>query len=77
MSSPARLLNKFRAVGTNRRLVSLGEHLRTHLKDHAAYGQGPGIRGKPRRLSLPVGEFQLAVCQKVVDGPLEWSAGIQ
>ena len=59
-------------------LASLGEHLRTHLKDHARYDQGPKIHGKPKRVSLPVSEAQLAGCLKVwVSGLLEWDAGIQ
>ena len=43
-----------------RMLVSLGEYLRTHLKDHTRYDHGPEIHGKPRRVSLPFGESQLA-----------------
>ena len=59
-------------------LVLLGEYLRTHLKDHTSYDQGPEIHGEPRRVSLPVGEAQLAGCLRVqVGGPLEWDAGIQ
>ena len=54
------------------------KYLRTHLKDHAKYDRGPEIHGKPRRVSLPVGEAQLAGCLRVqVGGPLEWDAGIQ
>ena len=57
-------------------LVSLRQYLRTHLKEHAKYDRGPEIHGKPRRVSLPVGEAQLAGCLKVqVGGPLEWDAG--
>ena len=57
-------------------LVSLGEYLRTHLKDHARYDQGPEIHGKPRRVSFPFDEAQLAGCLRVqVGGPLEWDAG--
>ena len=53
-------------------LVSLGEYLRTHLKDHAIYDQGPEIHGEPRKVSVPVGEAQLAGCLIVqVGGPLE------
>ena len=37
-------------------LVSLGEYLRTHLRDHTRYDQGPEIHGKPRRGLLPFGE---------------------
>ena len=79
MPSLARLSKRFRAAGTNGRLdVSLGQYLRTHLKDHARYDRGPEIHGKPRRVSLPVGEAQLAGCLRVqVGGPLEWDAGIQ
>ena len=51
-------------------LVSLGEHLTTDLKDHKRYDQGPDIYGKPRRVSLPVGEAQLAWCLKVWVGGL-------
>ena len=59
-------------------LVSLGEYLRTHLIDHARYDRGPEIHVEPRRVSLPVGEAQLAGCLKVqVGGLLEWDAGIQ
>ena len=59
-------------------LVSLDEYLRTHLIDHARYDRGPEIHGKPRRVSLPVGEAQLTGCLRVqVGGPLEWDAGIQ
>ena len=83
MPSPARLCKRFHAASTNRRLdlVSLGgsEYLRTHLKDHTRYDQGPEIHGKPRRVSLPVGEAQRARCLNLVlvSGPLEWDAGIQ
>ena len=53
-------------------LVSLGEYLRTHLKDHTRYDRGPEIHGKPRRVSLPVGEAQLAGCLRVqVGDPLK------
>ena len=59
-------------------LVSLGEYLSTHLKDHTRYDQGPEIHGEPRRVSLPVGEAQLAGCLRAQVGcPLEWDAGIQ
>ena len=59
-------------------LVSLGEHLRTHLKDHTGYDQGPGFHNKPRRVSLLVGEAQLVEYLEIwVNGPLEWYAGIQ
>ena len=56
-------------------LISLGMHLRTHLKDHTGirYDQGPEIHGGPRRVSFPFGEAQLAGCLNVcVGGPLEW-----
>ena len=59
-------------------LVSLGEYLRTYLKDHTRYDRGPEIHGEPRRMSLPFGEAQLSGCLRVqVGGPLEWDAGIQ
>ena len=55
-------------------LVSLGEYLRTHLKDHAGYDRGLEIHGEPRRVLLPVGEPQLAGCLRVqVGGLLEWA----
>ena len=58
-------------------LVSLGEHLRTHLKDHTKYDRSPEIHDEPRRVLLPFGEAQLAGCLRVqVGGPLEWDAGI-
>ena len=54
-------------------LVSLGEYLRTHVEEHTRYDQGSEIHGKPRRVSLLVGEAQLAGCLRVqVGGPLEW-----
>ena len=37
-----------------RDLVSLGEHLKTHLQDHTRYDQGPEIHGRPKRVSLPL-----------------------
>ena len=54
LSSPTRLFKRFCAAGTNELLdlVSLGKHLRTHLKDHTGYDQSPGIYGKTRRVSL-------------------------
>ena len=59
-------------------LVSLGEYLRTHLKDHTRYDRSPEIHDEPRRVSLLVGEAQLAGCLRVqVGGPLEWDKGIQ
>ena len=67
MPSPARLFKRFRAADTNSVwiLISFGEHLRTHLKDHARHDQGPKIHGKPRIESFPVGNAQLAGCLKV------------
>ena len=59
-------------------LVSLGEYLRTHLKNHARYDWGAEIHDELRRVSLPFGEAQLAGCLRVqVGGPLKWDAGIQ
>ena len=46
-------------------LVSLGEYLRTHLKDHTRCDRGPDIHGEPRRVSLRFGEAQLAGCLRV------------
>ena len=58
-------------------LVSLGQYLRTHLKDHTRYDQGLEIHDEPRRVSLPVGEAQLAECLRVqAGGPLEWDVGV-
>ena len=80
MPIPPSLFNRFRATGTNGRL-NLGffwRALRNNLKDHAAYDQVLGIRGKPKRVSLLVGKAQLAGCLKVLVGSsLEWDAGIQ
>ena len=71
MPSPARLSKGFRAADTNV-VVSIGEYLRTHLKDHTRYDQGPEIHDEPRRVSFPVGEAQLAGSLRVqVVGPLE------
>ena len=46
-------------------LISLVKYLRTHLKYHTRYDQGPEIHGEPRRVSLPLGEAQLAGCLRV------------
>ena len=54
-------------------LASLGEYLRTYLKDHIRYDRGPEIHDEPRRVSLPVGEAQLAGCLRVQVGQ-RWSA---
>ena len=80
MPSLAKLFKRFCTAGRNGclDLVSFGEHLRTHLKDHTRYDQGPEIHDTPRRVSLPVSKAQLAGCLKVwVDGLLEWDADIQ
>ena len=81
MQSPAKLFNKFCTPGRNRHLnlsLFFVEHLKTHLKDHTEYDQGPEIHDKPRRVLLLVGEAQPAGCLKVwVSDPLEWDAGIQ
>ena len=53
-------------------LVSLGKYLRTHLKDHTRYDRGPEIHGKPRRVSLPFSEAQLAGCLSTG----RWSVGV-
>ena len=76
MPSPARLSKRLYAAGINGRLdliVSLGECPKTHLKKHTRYDQGPEIHGKPRRVSLPVGEAQLAGCLKVWVSAVRWS----
>ena len=49
-------------------LASLGDYLRTHLKDHTRYDRGPEIHGKPRKVSLPVSKAQLAGCLRVQVG---------
>ena len=57
---------------------SLGEYLRTHLRDHTRYDQGSEIHDGPGRVSLPVSEAQLVGCLKVwAGGPLECNARIQ
>ena len=75
MPSLARLSKRFRAAGTNGRLdlsLTCPVSLRTHIKDHTRYDLGPDIHDEPRRVSLPVGEAQLAGCLRVqVGGPLE------
>ena len=80
-ASPARLFKKHSAHMAQTGvyiLVSLGEYLRIHLKNHTGYDQGPEIHGNLRRVSLPVGEAQLTGCLKVwVVGLLEWEEGIQ
>ena len=77
MPSLARLSKRFLTQTGVWILVSLGEHLRTQLKDHTRYDRGPEIHDEPRRLSL-LGEVQLDRCLRVqVGGPLEWDAGIQ
>ena len=80
MPSLARLSKRFRAAGTNRRLdLSLTWRVsKTHLKDHARYNRGSEIHDKPKRVSLPFSEAQLAGCLRVqVGGALEWDTGIQ
>ena len=56
MPNLARLFKRFCTAGRNGclDLVSFGEHLRTHLKNHTRYDQGPEIHNTPRRVSLPV-----------------------
>ena len=46
-------------------LVSLGEYLKTNLKDHTKYDQGPEIHSEPRRVSLLFSKAQLTGCLKV------------
>ena len=64
MPNPENFFKRFREGGTNGCwiLVSLDEHLRTDLKDHTRYDQGQEIYGKPKKVSLPFGEAQLAGC---------------
>ena len=54
-----------RYIQASRSLSSLGEHLKSHLKYHTTLVQGPEIHGKSRKISLLVGEAQLAGCSKV------------
>ena len=80
MPSLARLSKRFRAPGTNGRLdLSLTWPVsEDRLKRPYKYDRGPEIHSEPSRVSLPVGEAQLAGCLRVqVGGPLEWDAGIQ
>ena len=61
---------KIPQIGTNGQVdlsFLLGKHLNTHLKNHATYGWGPEIHGrpKPRRVLLLVDEAQLAEYLKV------------
>ena len=61
-------------VGPMMDVYWVGEYLKTRLKDHTIYDRGPEIHGKPRRVSLPVGEAQLAGCLRVkVGGLFEWT----
>ena len=80
MPTLARLFNRLRAAGKNGRL-DFSPSWRAYekkLEDHAAYGLGPEIYGKPGKASLLVSEAQLDGCLKVwVGGPLEWDAGNQ
>ena len=80
MPTTARLSKRSRVAGTNGRLdLSLTWPASEYpLKGPYKYDRGPEIHGKPRRVSLPVGEAQLDGCLRVqVGGPLEWDAGIQ
>ena len=80
MPSLAKLFQRFKQLAQTGVwiLVSLGEYLRTHLKHHTRYDRSQEIHGKPRRVSLPVGEAQLARCLSAqVGSPLKWDAGIQ
>ena len=79
MPSLARLSKRFSAPGTNGRLdLSLTWPVSEDpLNRPYKIWSGPEIHDEPRRVSLPVGEAQLAGCLRVqVGGPLEWDAGI-
>ena len=67
MPSPARLSKDSAQLAQTGVWIldSLGEYLRTHLKDHTRYDRGPEIHGETRRVSLPFGEAQLAGCLRV------------
>ena len=69
MPSLARLSKRFRAAGINGRLdLSLAWRVsESPLKDHTRYDRGPEIHDEPRRVSLPVGEAQLAGYLRVSD----------
>ena len=59
-------------------LVALGEHMDSHVQNHAAYGQDSGIHGTQTRVSLLVGEAQPVEYLKIwVSGLLEWNACIR
>ena len=77
MPSLARLSKRFRAADINRRLdlsLTLQVSEDPLKRPYTRYDRGPEIHGKPRRVSHPVGEAQLAGCLRVqVDGPLEWA----
>ena len=68
MLSLAKLSKRFRVAATNGRLdLSLTWRVsEDSLKNHTKYDRGPEIHGKPRKVSLPVGEAQLAGCLRVV-----------
>ena len=72
MPSPARLFKRFPTVGTNGHLdLSLScRESEDPLKTHTGYDQGPEIHGRPRRMSLLVGEAQL------VGSMGRWSVGV-
>ena len=80
MPSPASLFKRFRAAGTNGVLDRslLWQASENSPKDHKRYDLGPKIHGKPRIVSLLVGEDQLAeclkVCLKICKG--KWSFGV-
>ena len=79
-SLSGKVINRFRTAGTNGRLdLSLSWRVSEDLlKDHASYGQGPRIHGKPNKVLLLIGKTQLAGCLNVsIGGPLEWDSGIQ
>ena len=79
MPSRARLFNKFCTAGTNECLdLSLfWEYLRNHLKDHATYGQGAGIHGKP--MSVAPSQESLAgwMLKSMDKWSIEWWSGTQ
>ena len=49
---------------------------RTHLKDHAAYGQGPEIHGKPKRVALLLQVGKAGCCKVWISSSLKWDADI-
>ena len=54
-------------------LASFGEHLRTHLKDHTGYDQGPEIHAKPKKSVAP---SQQSSAGWMLESMGKWSVGV-